>query len=356
VSNALPLTGGTVTGATTFNNQVTINGASSSGYTGFKNRIINGGMIIWQRGTTYTGNPSLTNVAYGSADRWCFYSATSMTGNQSTDVPSGFQYSLKLQRPAAATTTNSIYGFQIIESVNMRDLAGQTVVVSFWAKAGANLSSTSSQLGTGVITGTVADQGSATSLGAWTGSATSGSLLQSLTTTWTKYSYTATVAANALEMNLYFAFTPTGTAGADDSVYITGVQLERGSNATSFEFRDYGSELQRCYRYFVQYSVTATAGNVAFVTSGYMFNTTQYESVYIYPVEMRTAPTLTTNALSNFTLRLTGGTISLIALYQPNTKSGLLYTTNAAGGSLGYGQALIVNSSSTGILNFSAEL
>jgi hypothetical protein len=265
-------------------------------YNSFKNRIINGAMSFWQRSTTYSGTPAAGT--YGSVDRWSIYSATAMAANRSTDVPSGqgFQYSLRLQRPAAATTTNAIYSFQVIESVNMLDLAGQSVTVHFWAKAGANLSSTSSQLGTGVITGTVADQGSVNALGSWTGSAVSGSLLQSLTTTWTKYSYTVTVAANALEMNLYFAFVPTGTAGADDAVYITGVQLEKGSTATAFDYRPYGTELQLCQRYY------EFSGNYL-LWSGYASSGVPAYYATRYCVTKRTTPTtvtLTDGGVSSF--------------------------------------------------------
>jgi hypothetical protein len=72
VANALPSTGGTVTGATTFNSTfsstVSINGANGSGYTGYKNRIINGGMVIDQRNNGASVTISTTNIY--SVDRW----------------------------------------------------------------------------------------------------------------------------------------------------------------------------------------------------------------------------------------------------------------------------------------------
>ena len=216
-------------------------------YTGFKNRIINGAMGIWQRATTYNMTASW---AYGSVDRWISTSAPSTNGvfNRSTSVPTGFQYSVQMGRTAASTATSPIQCTQAIESVNCYDLAGQTVTLSFWAKAGANFSASGSILGSLLGTGTVADQ-AASSFYSWTGSVIQ-TQNNTITTTWTRYTYTVTIASNALEVGVNFYYTPTGTAGADDNVYITGVQLEKGSTATSFDYRPYGTELALCQRYY----------------------------------------------------------------------------------------------------------
>ena len=258
---------------------------------GFKNRIINGAMGIWQRSTSYSGTPNPS--AYGSADRWAFYSGSPITASQSTSVPSGFQYSLKLQRPNAATTTVNLYALQVIESNNMIDLQGQSVTLSFWAKAGANFSASSSALNFAVNTGTVADQGSASAIGGWTGNAYPIITTATLTTTWTRYTATGTVASNALEMGVLFWFTPTGTAGADDSVYITGVQLEKGSTATSFDYRPYGTELALCQRYFVE--LFGKTNGYQPLGIGNTYSTTQGSYLIYLPVPMRTSsPSLTT--------------------------------------------------------------
>ena len=220
-------------------------------YYGFKNRIINPAMSIWQRGTSVTLTASTFTY---TTDRWVGYTAnTGTVVSRSTDVPAGnqFQYSARIQRPASNTGVNGHVFQQIIESVNMYDLAGQSVTFSFWAKAGANFSPSGGILYFAVNTGTVADQGSASSVGGWTGFAQPTTQVSAaLTTTWTKYTVTGTVGSTALEMAAYFVWTPTGTAGADDSVYITGVQLEKGSTATSFDYRPYGTELRLCQRYY----------------------------------------------------------------------------------------------------------
>jgi len=228
-------------------------------YTGFKNRLFNSGVTISQRGTSVTLTAS--TFTYGP-DRWVGYTSnTGSTLSQSTDVPAnqGFRNSLRFQRPAGNTGVNGHVVQQIIESINMFDLAGQQVTLSFWAKAGANYSQVGSILNCAINTGTVADQGSASSIGGWTGFAQPINSNVTLTTTWTRYTLTGSIGSSALEMAAYFFWTPSGTAGADDAVYITGVQLEKGSTATSFDYRPYGTELALCQRYYEKSFPQATA-------------------------------------------------------------------------------------------------
>ena len=45
-------------------------------------------------------------------------------------------------------------------------------------------------------------------------------------------------------------YTPTGTAGANDWIEITGIQVESGSIPTPFEVKPYGQELRECERYY----------------------------------------------------------------------------------------------------------
>jgi hypothetical protein len=317
-TGALVVAGGVGIGGTvTVGGDIVSTGyVNSSSTFAYKNKLINGALSFWQRATTYTATPSA--VAYGAPDRWAFYSTTSITASRSTDVPSGqgFQYSLRLQRPAAASTTNSIVALQVIESVNMLDLAGKTVTVSFWAKAGANFSAASSQMVSAVLTGTVADQGSASGLGGWTGVATAGSSSPFITSTWTRYSYSAVVASNALEMDVYFQFTPTGTAGADDSIYITGIQLEKGSQATSFDWRDYGRELAMCQRYYETGVLGQTLNNngiTASVSYSHGFKVSK-RSTPVCAVATGSIQVQTTESFSSFQSGITNG-----SWYNPGT-------------------------------------
>jgi hypothetical protein len=185
---------------------------------------------------------------------------------------------------------------QTIETANCYDLAGQQVTISFWAKAGANFSAASSNLNVQVATGTAADQGGV-SYYTWTGF--SGfTNTQPITTTWTKYSFTGTIGSGVLEVAVLFYFVPVGTAGADDAVYITGVQLEAGSAASPFEYRDYGRELIMCQRY-----LPAFIGNGNWFGFGIASGTTQVWTTVQFPVTTRVAPTgITVSAAADFTI------------------------------------------------------
>jgi hypothetical protein len=196
---------------------------------------------------------------------------------------------MQVQRPSGGTNTNIVMALQVIESNNMYDLAGQAVTVSFWARAGNNFSASGSTLTAQVNTGTVADQGGSTYF-SWTGVSANVVGSVTLTTSWQRFTVTGTFQSGALEAALLFYFTPTGTAGADDSFYITGVQLEKGSTATSFDYRPYTNELQLCQRYLE----TITYGSSTnYPFWGTYFSATTYGCVTTYHTTKRAVPTVT---------------------------------------------------------------
>jgi hypothetical protein len=273
-----------------------------------KNYLINGAMENWQRGTTSTS----TSVYL--ADRWyqSIEGASAATISQSTSVvPTNYRYSMKMQRTAANTGTGGIGIGQSLETTASIPLQGQTVVMSFWLKAGANFSAASGTVNTRIFTGTGTDQSQATAYGSWTGYAeTSGTA--TATTSWTRYSVTATIPSGATQAGVRIFWTPVGTAGADDSLYITGIQMEIGSVATSFT-RAGGTlqgELAACQRYFQKsYSQgvtvptnSSTPGMVAVNSSTNLANGDLLCKVAL-PVVMRTAPTV---VIYSFTSSQTG--------------------------------------------------
>jgi hypothetical protein len=308
-------------------------------------------MRIWQRGTTIS-NPTTTSNFY-TADRWGVNRGSDDTGatvSRSTSVPSGFEFSLKLQRTAGNTSTQAVALWGSNESSNTVDLAGGQVTLSFWARAGSNYSG--GLLLSQIITGTGTDQ----RVYAYTGLTGIATATITLTTTWTRYTITGTAGSSVTEVGEFFQWTPTGTAGADDSVYITGVQLEAGSTATDFERRPIGTELALCKRYYSRHGGSPSAGNYTSICNGYMYSAAQWESVYTFPVEMRVAPVFSSSALSTLILRNTLTAPTALLSYLPTTISTLLYTANASAGAAGYSQALFVNAGTTGFIEFNAEI
>ena len=252
-----------------------------------KNAVINGGFDIWQRGTSLT----LNNSAYQYLpDRWSAVVDANATNtlSQSTDAPTGFTYSVKWQRTAGQTLTPTFLLTQAIENINSIQFAGKPVVVSFYAKVGAYYSGTSQNIY--LYSGTGSNQGG--NPATWTGatSINSGTNAFTPTTTWQRFTLTGTASSAAKQLGILIASTTSGTAGADDSIYITGVQLEIGSVATPFS-RAGGTlsgELAACQRYyFNSKGSTQTPSNtcLGFSTS-IAYTNVQFPSV------MRAAPTI----------------------------------------------------------------
>jgi hypothetical protein len=217
-----------------------------------RNRIINGAIQISQR-TAVNANVAVGTGTSGTfgADRFYGYTATAGLWNtlQITTGASDFPYANRLQRIAGQTLTSPIFWRQIVESVNCTDLSGSSVVLSFYANAGANYSG--GAVTAQIYTGTGTDQGAASlNTAAWTGFATPISSTFTPTITRTRYTFTGTIGSGIGELAISLTWSGSGTAGANDYIDITGVQLEVGTLATPFERRQYGTELMLCQRYY----------------------------------------------------------------------------------------------------------
>lgn len=312
-----------------------------------KNAVINGGMDIWQRGTSIAITASSNGYV---ADRW--FAGTNVNQaitisrqatNDSTNLPN-IQYCARYQRNSGQTGTSALNFVQSLESVNSIPFAGKAVTVSFYARAGANFSGVSSQLVGNLIAGTGTDQNRG--IAAYTGETVPASLGFTLTTTWQRFTMTGTVAATATELALYFYWTPTGTAGAADYFEITGVQLELGSSATPFS-RAGGTiqgELAACQRYYqksynidVAPATVAANGPLAPITgTTTVLNGWQYHST-VLPVAMRTSPTVTIISWNGATGKISdGGGVDLAASSGVASNAGTngFRTINSSGGIL----------------------
>jgi hypothetical protein len=323
---------------------------------GNRNIVYNGEFIVAQRGASYA---LTTSTIYGSVDRWAFIMASSAAGiaNQVGDAPpAGFTKSLKLGRTAGSTLTNAIRMYQILETVDSVKARSKSYTLSFYAKAGANFSAASSNLSIRLSEGTGSDQ-SVTNLpgGSLTGYSEKVSTNQVITTSWVRYSFTGTFGGAMSQIGFGFFYTPAGTAGADDNVYITGVQLEEGSVATPFEHRSYGEELALCQRYYQQWGGNSNHERIG---TGFNYNTAQARVDMVLPVTMRATPTLSTPDVTKWAVEATTGTpdCTAIALDQASPRVAAVNFTVASGLTVGQGIHVMASNDSAARLQLTAEL
>jgi hypothetical protein len=304
-----------------------------------KNACINGGMDIWQRGTSST---TLGN--YTTADRWYVgaYSGTGTFAQETTVVPSGSRYSLKF----TASATSQPYAYQAIETANTQQFAGQTVVLS--SKLAA---STSTVIAVGLEYSTSTDNSVG---GTWTAiTPTSGGTATPTTTTFITGTGVFSVPSTAKSLRV--GFYTVSTIASAVVIYLGQTQLELGSVATSFS-RAGGTiqgELAACKRYFNR--MISASGQL--VPGGLYFSATNTAVMGVaYPVEMRTTPTLTATA-ANFNIGFQAGSVACngISTFDANTQT-ITVVFTAAATPFTVGQSGRVNSSSTTSFDFSAEL
>ena len=319
-----------------------------------KNDIINGGFDIAQRGTSGTFTTTAKAFCF---DRWYLNATTgaSMTYSQQASTVAGTRYCARVGRTAANTNTTTIALAQDIETSNSITYAGQTVTISFYARAGANFSAASNALTHYVIQGTGTDQSDYSA--GFTGRTVLSTGTATLTTSFQRFSYTATVAASTTELNFQTSYVPVGTAGANDYYEITGVQIELGSTATTFS-RAGGTiqgELAACQRYYYRVSGQAAAGTD--LCTGFLSSTTRAAGVFLFPVTMRVSPSVGVSANADIQVTWSAGT-SATSNYSTDriSTSSILIALTTSGLTTGQGGNIFVASGTTKYLEMSAEL
>jgi hypothetical protein len=307
-------------------------------YAAGKNGLINGGMDIWQRGTSFT-----VNTAIYTADRWVMGGTNYGCTRESTVVPQGFTYSMKL----LSTSSTTFYVNQAIESLNAINFAGQVVTLSAYL-SGSIAVGMSFAVGWSASVDNAAS-GTWTYLPAITGtSGTAGSF--------NRISGQVTIPSTAKSIIITIYNTSAIATGV--SVYLAGVQLELGSVATPFS-RAGGTvqgELAACQRYYYR-TFGATTSTTYCV--GHCESTTAAIFPVPLPAPMRTVPTSMDYAglrvYSGNTVGTTG-TFVYTANYSNSSNASVLYTHGSLLFTAGYAAELDNASTGSAYLGFSAEL
>ena len=297
---------------------------------GFKNRIINGAMVIDQRNAGTEVNPAVNGSYY--LDRWLASLSVASKfkiGQNAGAVtpPTGYIKYLGCTSLSAYTVgASESFGVrQYIEGLNVADLAwgtasAQTVTLSFWVYSSL----------TGTFGGAVRNSPITRSY-PFTYTISAANTWEQKTVTIAGDTSGTWLTTNGLGINLTFSLgsgaTVSGTAGAWATAnynsatgavsvvgtngatwYVTGVQLEKGSTATSFDYRPYGTELQLCQRYLPAFR--SDSGNWRLPVAAVCGATNQIYATVIFPVTTRVKPTgITVSSAANFT----GGVDGLVA-------------------------------------------
>ena len=323
---------------------------NASYYAAGKNAIINGAFNVWQRGTSNT-----TTASAYTADRWqkggqTIFGVSRQLTSDTTNLPT-IQYCARVQRTAGSTSTAGWDFAQSLESATSQRFVGQTVILSYYARKGADFSSASSALTPQIYYGTGTDQ---SIIGTYTGATNVGGTTATLTTTWQRFSTSVSIPVTATEMAINFYCAGVGTAGTNDYYEITGVQLEIGSTATAFQTASgtIGGELALCQRYYWR----STGGSLyAPYGTALAPTTTAMQIAIVFPVPMRVNPT----SVDSSTLQANDGNsvlaLSAVALSNASTVGTSLSAT-VAGATQFRVYQVGNNNSLSGYLGFSAEL
>lgn len=316
-----------------------------------KNKILNGDFGIWQRGTTFTNSNSWNGYA---ADRWYFVtdgSGSARTISQQTFTPgsapvTGYESAYFIRWNETSAGSGSTYHALEQHIEDVRTFAGQTVTLSFWAKADAarTISTQFSQsFGTGGSSAVYTTIGSV-----------------NLTTSWQRFTLTVavpSVSGKTIGASSFLNFTFLLPINAVYSVDIWGVQLEAGSVATPFTTAtgNPASELAACQRYYFRTVSGNAYGRLGF---GMAQTTTTAQTYVKAPATMRVSPT---SVDYGGNLRLSdiasGTAVSTVTLNTQSTPDQATIALTVASGLTAYRPYFLESSNdATAYIGFSAEL
>jgi len=279
---------------------------------GRRNIVINGAMNVSQRGSSFSqvANNEITVDRFGLIHPY----STNFDVSQSTDSPDGFSKSYKLDINVVDSSIGSGQYVAIRQRIEAQDLqqlafgtsAAKPITLSFYVRSNKtgtfaiNIQQTdnsSKQVSApytissantwerktftfaGDTSGVINDDTGTGLTVIWWISA--GSTYNSGTSRSTFTTHADADAAVGCNVNILDS--------TDNNFYLTGVQLEVGSEATAFEHRSFGEELQLCKRYFNMYSRThADSGDEAIIANGFYWSSTRFMAPLRFDVPMRT--------------------------------------------------------------------
>jgi hypothetical protein len=345
----------------------------------FRNRIINGAMVIDQRnaGASVTGS---IGTAY-TVDRFFIRctQASKLTAQQnagSVTPPVGFTNYLGITSSSAysVVTDDFFVTGQVIEGFNTADFQwgtanAKTITLSFWVRSsltgtfgGSLLNSGGSRCYPFSYTISSANTWEQKSIiivgdtsGTWLTTNGQGIYLSFGLGVGATYSGTAGSWSGTPYFSATGATSVVGTSGA--TFYITGVQLEKGSTATSFDYRPYGTELQLCQRYYYQSTGASGGSGYPMVATGSVTGTTGIDMMATVPVPMRVTPSVSYNGQVYVQSGATAKIVtSIVAVYGGFSNIYIAVACSSATFIAGYAGILFIQNSSGNYVTFSSEL
>ena len=360
-------------------NAVNIAQSGSNNVT-MRNRIINGAMVIDQRNAGASVNPTDGQFI---TDRWAVArsQASKLTAQQnagSVTPPAGFSNYLGITSSSAYSIGASDYFFifQKIEGFNFADMAWGTANASSVTLSFRVYSSLTGTFGGSIqnsaqsraypFTFTVSSANTWTSVsitvagdtsGTWIGATNgTGAIINFGLGVGSTYSASAGSWATGQYISATGATSVVGTSGA--TFYITGVQLEAGTTASPFEYRQYGTELTLCQRYFWVQSASNWSDSYCRFENVMGYSSSAGNFIAIFPVSMRASPTFYSSGASSYNLwNGTFYTVSGISISSYPTSGALRCDlTVTASVTQGNMYHLLANTNNTAYYGFSSEL
>jgi len=349
--------------------------STNAQYTGFKNRIINGAMVFDQRnaGATLT----LSGSSQFPVDRFVASKDTAgatCTAQRSTTSTTGFINSFLWTTTTGATSGASDESiiWQNIEGFNVADLAwgtasAATVTLSFWVRSS--------------LTGTFgvafrSPSGLRNYVSSYTINTANTFEYKTITVAGDTTGTWATDNSTGLRVNWDMGCgtsksTTAGSWGAGNlpgltggvkvsqntgaTWYITGVQLEKGSTATSFDYKPYTTELALCQRYYFR----AVTGDSQAISMGGYFTSSDMRTVTYFPVPMRIAPSVVSSTGTDyFRIQRNGGDDTFTTLLDggPKTPTTIMIFNNLDMSGTAGQSGFVYSNSASASLAFNAEL